>query len=76
MAPRMSPQEARQHIARLGITQQALARMIEVNDSTVRRWLRQDGDALDIPQAVAILLRILSPTRAKNLIAEAEADAD
>jgi DNA-binding transcriptional regulator YiaG len=69
----MTATEAREHIARLGISQQALARMIRVNPSTVRRWLRLDGEALDIPRAVQIALRLLSPAMVRRLI---EADQE
>ncbi|WP_316234945.1 MULTISPECIES: helix-turn-helix domain-containing protein [unclassified Bradyrhizobium] len=69
----MTPEEAREHIERLGISQQAFARMIRVNPSTVRRWIkhRKNTDelpALDIPRAVQILLRVLSPAQARRLI--------
>ena len=68
----MAAAEAREHIARLGISQQALARMIRVNPSTVRRWIAYK-DPLDIPRAVQIMLRLLSPAQARQLI---EADAE
>lgn len=71
----MTPQEAREHIARLGISQQAFARMIRVSPQNVRKWLKLDGDALDIPRAVQILLRLLTPAQAKRLIEAAEAEA-
>jgi hypothetical protein len=51
--PRMTAQEARDHIARLGISQQALVRLIMGSPTTVRRWLNIENP-LDIPQAVAI----------------------
>jgi DNA-binding transcriptional regulator YiaG len=70
----MSPQEAREHLARLGISQQALARLIHVNPSTVRRWLTLNGAPLDIPRAVQLLLRLLTPAQARRLI-EADEDA-
>lgn len=68
----MTPEEAREHLARLGISQQAFARMIHVNPSTVRRWLTLNGEALDIPRAVQIVLRLLSPAQARRLIAADE----
>jgi transcriptional regulator with XRE-family HTH domain len=74
-AHRMTAQEARDHIARLGISQQALARLIMVNPTTVRRWLNVENP-LDIPQAVAIMLRLLTPAKVKRLIEESEGDAD
>jgi DNA-binding transcriptional regulator YiaG len=70
--PTMTPAEARWHLLRLGLSQQALARVIRVNPSTVRRWLKRDGTALDIPRAVQLLLRILTPTQARRLIAADE----
>jgi len=66
----MAATEAREHIARLGISQQALARMIRVNPSTVRRWIAYKNP-LDIPRAVQIMLRLLTPAQARRLI-EAE----
>jgi DNA-binding transcriptional regulator YiaG len=65
----MRPEEAREHIARLEISQQAFARMIRVNPTTVRRWLRLDGEALDIPRAVQIALRLLTPAMVRRLMA-------
>jgi DNA-binding transcriptional regulator YiaG len=68
----MTAEEAREHIERLGISQQALARLIRVNPSTVRRWIAHH-DPLDIPRAVQIMLRLLTPAHVKRLI---EADTD
>jgi DNA-binding transcriptional regulator YiaG len=64
----MTPQEAREHIARLGISQQAFARLIRVSPQNVRKWLKMDGAALDIPRAVQLLLRLLTPAAARRLI--------
>jgi hypothetical protein len=64
----MTAQEAREHLARLEISQQAFARMIRVNPTTVRRWLKLDGTALDIPRAVQIMLRLMMPADARRLI--------
>jgi DNA-binding transcriptional regulator YiaG len=64
----MTPQEARDHIARLDLSQQGLARIIRVNPATVRRWLKLDGTALDIPRAVQILLRLLTPAQVRQLV--------
>lgn len=73
--PRMTAQEARDHLARLKIGQQAFARLIRVNPSTVRRWLNI-ADPLDIPGAVELLLRVLTPTKARQIMKEAgEAEA-
>jgi DNA-binding transcriptional regulator YiaG len=73
----MTPEEAREHIARLEISQQAFARLIRVNPTTVRRWLRLDGEALEIPRAAQIALRLLTPAMARRLLAaEKDQDAD
>jgi DNA-binding transcriptional regulator YiaG len=64
----MTPEEARGHLARLGISQQAFARLIRVNPSTVRRWLTLNGTALDIPRAVQLLLRLLSCADMRRLM--------
>jgi DNA-binding transcriptional regulator YiaG len=68
----MTADEARGHIARLGISQQALARLIRVNPSTVRRWIAHE-EPLDIPRAVQIMLRLLTPAQARKLIEADEA---
>jgi DNA-binding transcriptional regulator YiaG len=68
----MTAAEAREHIARLGISQQALARMIRVNPVTVRRWIAH-SDPQDIPRAVQIMLRLITPAQAKRLIEADEA---
>lgn len=70
----MSPEEARGHLARLGISQQAFARMIRVNPATVRRWIKREDATLDIPRAVQIVLRVLSPAQARRLIDAQEED--
>jgi hypothetical protein len=74
---RMTPQEARDHLARLEISQQAFARLIRVNPSTVRRWLMTDpAQAQDIPRAVELLLPLLTPAHVQRLIkSEAPATA-
>lgn len=66
-APRMTAQEARDHLARLEISQQAFARLIRVNPTTVRRWLNVAVPA-DIPRAVEILLPLLTSAKVKKLI--------
>lgn len=67
MIAKMTADEARAHLARLGLSQQAFARLIRVNPSTVRRWLFAE-DALDIPRAVQLLLPLLTPAKVKKLI--------
>lgn len=70
----MKAAEAREHLARLNLSQQALARLIRVNPKTVRRWLAHD-EPLDIPRAVQIMLRLISPAQVRRLIDAAEAEA-
>jgi hypothetical protein len=41
---------------------------LRVNPVTVRRWLKLDGTALDIPRAVQLLLRLLTPAQARRLV--------
>lgn len=64
---RMSAQEARDHLARLELSQQGLARLIRVNPATVRRWLSL-SDPQDIPRAVEILLPLLTPKIVRRLV--------
>lgn len=70
---KMTPAEAREHIERLGISQQSFARMIHASPQNVRKWLKLDGTANDIPRAVQIMLRLLTPAQAKRLIEADEA---
>lgn len=72
-AKRMTPQEARDHLARLGLSQNAMSRLFRVNEATGRRWLRIGGDS-DIPRAVEIALELLTPAKVKKLIADDEAE--
>ena len=51
------------------------ARLIKGNPTTVRRWLNIENP-LDIPQAVAIMLRLLTPAKVKRLIEEAEGNEE
>jgi hypothetical protein len=46
-----------------------------VNPTTVWRWLNIENP-LDIPQAVALLLRLLTPAKVERLIEEAEGHED
>ena len=64
----MTPHEFRKHLDRLGLTQAALARLVKVDVRTVKRWA-SSADPYEIPRAVEILLPLLSPTRAKALLA-------
>ncbi len=61
----MTPQQARDHIVRLELSQQGFARLIRVNPTTVRRWL---SGRQDIPRAVAIALELLTPARVRRLV--------
>jgi len=65
---RMTAQEARDHLARLEISQQGFARLIRVNPKTVRRWLDPENP-LDTPRAVEILLPLLTPKIVRRLVA-------
>jgi hypothetical protein len=62
--------ERKKHLTRLTIGQQAFARLIRINPSTVRRWLNVD-DLLDIPGVVDLLLQALTPAKAKQIMKEA-----
>jgi DNA-binding transcriptional regulator YiaG len=75
-ATRMTAQEARDHLARLELSQQAFARLIRVNPTTVRRWLMDPSQGQDIPRYIEILLRLLTPGKVKRLIAEYADDAN
>jgi hypothetical protein len=46
--------------------------MIRVNPVTVRRWIAHH-DPLDIPRAVQIMLRLMTPAHARRLIEADEA---
>jgi hypothetical protein len=70
---RMTAQEARDHLARLGLSQQAAARLFRVNPKTVRRFVSLT-DPIDIPAAVAIALELLTPAKVRRMLAELEAD--
>lgn len=69
---RMTAQQARDHLERLQISQQAFARLIRVNPVTVRRWLNV-AEPADIPRAVELLLPLLTPAMVKRLV---KADRD
>jgi DNA-binding transcriptional regulator YiaG len=66
---RMTPQEAREHLARLQLSQQGFARLIRVNPVTVRRWLSlNEANPPDMPRAVELLLPLLTPAKVKRLV--------
>lgn len=54
----MTAAEMRRIIDALGTTQVGLAAFLQVNGSTVRRWIAKE-DAAPIPHAVALLLRVM-----------------
>jgi hypothetical protein len=66
----MTPLEFREHLDRLGLTQDDFARLIRVNVRTVKRWASLT-DPAEIPRAVEILLPLLTPTRVKALLSGA-----
>jgi DNA-binding transcriptional regulator YiaG len=63
----MSPAEARDHLARLGVTQDRFAKIIRVNPSTFRRWI-DPHSGFPMPRAVQLLLRALSAADMRRLI--------
>lgn len=67
----MTTDEAREHLARLDLSQQAFARIIRVNPSTFRRWL-DPNSGIPMPRSVQLLLRLLSPAEARRLIKDDE----
>lgn len=71
MIARMTAIEARDHLARLEISQQGFARLVRVNPATVRRWVSLT-DPQEIPRAIEILLPLLTPAKVKRLVAELE----
>jgi DNA-binding transcriptional regulator YiaG len=68
MIERMTPAKAREHIARLALSQQGFARLIRVNPVTVRRWLNLENPG-DMPRAVEILLEVLTPAEVARYLA-------
>ncbi len=67
----MSPEQARAHLVRLGLSQQGFARLVRVNPVTMRRWLRLGS----IPRSIEILLEILTPDQVARLVDELERKA-
>ncbi len=66
-AARMTTEEARIHLARLGLSQPGAARLFHLNPRTVRRFLAGDSE---IPRAVEIALALLTPAKVRALLAE------
>ena len=54
----MTPDDLRAELERLGLTQRAGARFLDVTPRTLRRWATGDQP---IPRAVALLLPRLTP---------------
>jgi hypothetical protein len=56
---RMTAAQARAHLARLELSQQGLARLIDRNPVTVRRWL-DPAHPNQIPIEIGIMLELLT----------------
>lgn len=63
----MTPDDARAHLTRLHLTQGDFTRLMDVDDSRARKWLR---GRLPIPRAVEIALTELTPETLKKWIGE------
>lgn len=66
----MAPDEFRETLRRLELTQAALAHLLDLNRKTVQRWA--GGETEPIPPAVVLLLRLMiryriSPQRMERL---------
>jgi len=59
----MSPQQFRDALRRLRLSQVQAARRLSVNERTVRRWLAGDSR---IPESVALLLHTWLRTRPRG----------
>jgi DNA-binding transcriptional regulator YiaG len=59
----MSGEELRRHRRRLGLTQVQLAAELDVHPITLSRWER---DVVQIPEAIARLMRLLKPSRSSK----------
>jgi DNA-binding transcriptional regulator YiaG len=58
----VTPDAFRAELSRLGLSQQAAARVLEVTDRTLRRWARAGA-----PRAVELALAKMTPTEARRL---------
>jgi hypothetical protein len=65
----MTAREFRKHLDRLGLTQAAFARLVNVDIRTVKRWA-SPTDPCDVPRSIEILLPLLSPTKVRTLLGE------
>lgn len=63
----MTTTEAREHLARLDISQQGFARLIRVSPQMFRRWL-DPKSGYPMPRSVQLLLRLLSKAAVQALI--------
>jgi DNA-binding transcriptional regulator YiaG len=68
----MTKDELRTELARLALSQVGLARLLHVDERTVRRWVAGQSD---IPRSVELLLPLLKPTDIVLLMA-ADRDQD
>jgi len=59
----MSPQQFRDALRRLRLSQVQAARRLSVNERTVRRWVAGDSR---IPESVALLLHTWNRTRPRG----------
>lgn len=70
---KMTAEDARGHLERLGLTHGEFSRLMGVNDRTARRWLSLT-DPLPIPRAVEIALTELTPAKARKWLAASQGD--
>lgn len=63
----MTTTEAREHLARLDVSQQAFARIIRISPQMFRRWL-DPNSGYPMPRSVQLLLRLLSAADMRRLI--------
>lgn len=73
-AKRMSIETARAHLVRLDLSQQGLARLIDRNPATIRKWLNPEHPD-QLPIEIGVMLELLTPARLRKLQAEAAAAA-
>lgn len=72
---RMTAHQARDHLARLGLSQQGFARLVRVNPVTVRRWLQLEvAEPAEIPRSIEILLELMTPAIVRRLVKRYQAE--